>query len=86
LFKGYLDTIGCRVRSRCLDRGRLVVVAAHRIPAELCGGYGEHSGAGAEVGKRAIRLAGIGHLQQELETEAGGRVGAGAKGAARVDD
>ena len=63
-----------------------MVVAADRVPAELRGGDREHAGAGAEVGERAAGLARRLQLEQELEAEAGGRVGAGAEGAAGVDD
>ena len=44
--------------------GGLVVVAAHRVPAELGGGDREDAGAGAEVGERPVRLAGLLQLEQ----------------------
>ena len=66
--------------------GALVVVAVDRVPAELGGGDREHAGAGAEVGQRAARPRRPPPARAELEAEAGGRVGAGAEGAAGVDD
>ena len=66
--------------------GWLVVVADDRVPAELGCGDREDAGAGAEVGERAAGLPRLLQLQQELEAEPGGRVGAGAEGLAGVDD
>jgi hypothetical protein len=63
-----------------------MVVAGDRVPAELGRRYREDARAGAEVGQRAGGLAGGGQLEQVLEAEAGGRVGAGAEGSAGVDD
>ena len=79
-----LDPVGARVRCRRLDRRRLAVAADHRRPAELRRRDREHAGAGAEVDERAVRLARVGELEQQLQAHAGGRVGAGPERLARV--
>ena len=59
--------------------------ADHGREAELRGGDREHARAGAEVEQRAARLAGARELDEQLEAQLGGRVGAGAEGLRGLD-
>src|SRR5205807_3579035 len=74
------DAVRPRVRSGDLARGLVEVDRAHRGEAELRGRDREHAGPTADV-EQARRLG----FLEELETQTGRGMGAGAEGAARVD-
>src|SRR5829696_9230977 len=63
-----------------------MVVAADWVPPKFRCGDRQDAGAGAEVNQLSPRLARRLQLAEELEAEAGGRMGAGAEGLAGVDD
>ena len=81
-----LDRVRLRVGDRRLDRCLLVIASPHRVPAQLRGGDRQHRRAGTPVGERALRLAAIGEVEQQLEAGPGRRMGAGPERPAGIDD
>ena len=80
------DAVGRRVRRRGLKGRGLVVIAAHRAPAELRRGDRQHAGAGAEVGERAVRLAARLQARAAARGRAGWSGGRRCRRPAGIDD
>ena len=78
-----LDAVGGGVRGCRLDRGGLVVVAATGSQPSLAAAIASTPEPVPRSVSGPVGLAGLGQLQQQLEAEPGGRVGAGAEGAGR---
>src|SRR5215216_142572 len=76
-----VDAVRTRVPPRGLDRRRFAVDRDHRREPQPRGGNREHARAAADVEQAAAA-----ELHEQLEAQPGGRVRAGAEGAAGVDD